>query len=214
MSIINTDFIKNSMTVGCTFANSHGSEKDSDYLGGAMLYYSLVYSNKYKNCLVLGSGNGFVPRILKQAQIDAKVDGEVLLVDANIGGFGRPDYLEEDSFFRKNFDIKFALKKTKEFFESNIDTFDFIHVDADHTYNGVKYDFENSIKILKDYGTIIVHDIALKNELTDQKSKKVGCGVSYFYRELVDSNVYDTMSFYGIGTGIGVVRKKWNGNIC
>lgn len=48
---------------------------------------------------------------------------------------------------------------SKEFFETrNKEAFDIIFIDGDHSYEGSSYDFVEACKILKDGGTIVMHD--------------------------------------------------------
>lgn len=47
---------------------THGAT--DKYLGDGLLVYSIVQYMKYKTCVVLGSGGGFIPRIISQARID------------------------------------------------------------------------------------------------------------------------------------------------
>jgi len=47
---------------------------------------------------------------------------------------------------------------TDYFFDENRDTFNMIFIDAEHSWNQVKSDFVNSMKILKQNGVIILHD--------------------------------------------------------
>lgn len=54
--------------------------------------------------------------------------------------------------------IEFYQLSTDEFFKNNNRNFDIIFIDADHNFNQVKKDFENSLKILNKYGIIILHD--------------------------------------------------------
>lgn len=54
----------------------------------------------------------------------------------------------------------FFNSTTDDFFRENKKTYDCIFIDADHSYEGVKKDFENSLEILNDNGVLIFHDIA------------------------------------------------------
>jgi predicted O-methyltransferase YrrM len=53
---------------------------------------------------------------------------------------------------------KFFECTTDEFFQQNEEKFDVIFIDADHRFESVKKDFENSLKCLNENGTIILHD--------------------------------------------------------
>ena len=54
------------------FARGEGGELSLQGvdLAAGMIYYSLAYSLKARTCVNLGSGGGFVPRMLRQAQRD------------------------------------------------------------------------------------------------------------------------------------------------
>lgn len=77
---------------------------------------------------------------------------------------------------RKNKSTKFIQSSTDNFFINNNKTFDLIFIDADHNYNSVKKDFNNSLNILNKNGTIILHDTDPESEyLKDQ----IYCGDAY-----------------------------------
>ena len=87
------------------------------HLGDGLLIYSIIQLMRYKTCVCLGSGAGFIPRIMTQARLDLHDQeifegdsdynhgdiGETYLVDAANGIGGKIDYSEEDSFFRYQF---------------------------------------------------------------------------------------------------------------
>ena len=54
--------------------------------------------------------------------------------------------------------IEFYQMTTDDFFLQNKRKFDIIFIDANHEFNQVKKDFNNSLKILNKYGIIILHD--------------------------------------------------------
>src|SRR5437660_9562829 len=100
--LLNKDLITELLTRDAAWEWSHGA--DGDYLGMGLLYYSLVYMLKAKVCVCLGSGGGFVPRLMRQAQRDLSLDGaRTILIDANTGDWGRPQWLGDGSFFKTNF---------------------------------------------------------------------------------------------------------------
>lgn len=59
--------------------------------------------------------------------------------------------------------------------------FDFIFIDGDHSYNGVKKDFENALKVIKPDGIIAFHDSNVHEE---------GMGVWQLMDELKKDNRY------------------------
>ena len=104
---------------------THGA---TDYdLGDGLLIYTIIQLMRYKTCVCLGSGGGFIPRIMTQARLDLH-DTEILdgdndinhgdigttyLVDACNGVGGEVDYQDSNSFFRYQFIPKF-IKDTTE----------------------------------------------------------------------------------------------------
>ena len=59
---------------------------------------------------------------------------------------------------RKYFNYEFIESSTDNFFINNTEKFDIIFIDADHNYQSVIKDLENSLKILNKHGIIFLHD--------------------------------------------------------
>tara|TARA_R110002167_G_scaffold363151_1_gene582969 strand:+ start:4364 stop:5683 length:1320 start_codon:yes stop_codon:yes gene_type:complete len=57
-------------------------------------------------------------------------------------------------------EVTFYNKLTDDFFSANNDTFDCIFIDADHSYEGAKKDYENALKYINKGGVLIFHDIS------------------------------------------------------
>ena len=69
---------------------------------------------------------------------------------------------KEDSFLRSNFRIEFLKNTTEEayyeYFVKRDIKIDFLYIDADHTFEGVKIDFDLYSKIMNKGGIITIHD--------------------------------------------------------
>jgi hypothetical protein len=157
--LINLPYIREHLTSNCGWAKLHGAQEDD--LGAGMLYYGIVYSMKAKTCVCLGSGDGFVPRVLRQAQRDLKLeDSHTILIDGNIGKWGRPLWLSENSIIKREFpEIEIILKKTSEAYQDLQGlTIDYLHIDADRTVKGALQDFLDYLPFMADGGVIILHD--------------------------------------------------------
>jgi len=147
---LNRDFIRSSLLREAPSAESHGADHRW-FLGAAMLYYGLADSFQCRTIVVLGSGGGFVPRVLRQAQRDLELAGlstdseggenpsELILVDAHLAsaGYGSTFYAEnEDTVMRRQFrNIRYIFEKTDDAFELLWDEaieIDYLHIDADH----------------------------------------------------------------------------------
>ena len=178
MTILNHDYIKNSITKNngkedVPYRWSHGAT--DKHLGDGILIYSLIQFHKYKTLVCLGSGGGFIPRIMSQARYDLSEqgfykevgmewgdNGSTYVVDACNKFNGVVDWEKEDSFFRRQFCPKFIKQTTEkayyDFFVKQDIKIDLLHIDADHTFEGVKKDFDLYSKIMNKGGIITIHD--------------------------------------------------------
>lgn len=153
---------------------THGA---TDYhLGDGLLIYSIIQYIRAKVCVCLGSGGGFIPRIMTQARIDLHDSGifegnrdynwgdigVTYVVDAANGVGGNVDWLEENSFFRKNFYPRIINDTTENAFHNHFVKedikIDYLHIDAGHSFEDVKRDFELYKSIISQHGIISIHD--------------------------------------------------------
>jgi hypothetical protein len=133
---------------------SHGAT--DTHLGDGLIIYSLIQYMRAKVCVCLGSGGGFVPRLMTQARYDlyrqgifegdANLNwgdiGVTYVVDAMNGIGGKVDWFKEESFFRRTFHPRILGTTTEEafhnFFVLNDIKIDYLHIDAGHSYENVK----------------------------------------------------------------------------
>jgi hypothetical protein len=237
--ILNHDFIKHFITTNgeeseVSYRWSHGAT--DKHLGDGMIIYSLVYFFKFKTLVCLGSGGGFIPRIMTQARYDlgteeifdeAKLEwgenGSTYVVDAMNGFNGEVDWEEEDSFYRKNFTPKIIKETTEkayyDFFVKQDIKIDLLHIDANHTFEGVKKDFNLYSNIMNKGGIITIHDTDkdyVDNfvELDGHKGDDLS-GPSEFVKT-IDKRKFEVFNFFNHGiqkdkpssTGLTIVRKK------
>ena len=176
-----------------------------------MIYYAIVYAMKPKTCVCLGSGGGFVPRMMRQAQRDLAIpDSRTILVDGTLqvdkekkDVWGEPCWLPEDSVFRTNYpEIEIILKLTEnafnEDFVPNNTRVDYLHIDADHHYEGVKLDWDLFRTLVPDEGIITLHDTVNYRE---------PCGVYQLMEEIRAEGVYDLVNI-PVSYGTAIVRKR------
>jgi len=132
-----------------------------------LLYYSLVYMHRARVAVCLGSGGGFVPRVMRQAQRDLGMGdlSRTILVDANLpeAGWGSPHWLDKRSFFRTQFDdVEIVLATTQaavsEFFAPQALHIDYLHIDADHSFDACLTDFESYRPFLAENSFVTLHD--------------------------------------------------------
>jgi len=78
--------------------------------------------------------------------------------------------------------------------------FDCIFIDADHSYEGVKKDYDNALKHIKDGGYLIFHDIV-----------STSCeGVRRLWNEIKEKGSIEFV--YGNNCGIGIIKVSHNKN--
>lgn len=80
---------------------------------------------------------------------------------------------------------------------------DFLFIDADHTYDGVKNDFEIYSQLVRDHGVIAFHDVYhIHNK---------GCDVDKFWNEIKNQLKWKSDEYHEpnrINYGIGVIQKN------
>ena len=237
-SILNYDYITKYITTNkgaeVPYRWSHGAT--DMHLGDGMIIYSLIYFHKFKNLVCLGSGGGFIPRIMTQARYDLSIEGfykevsmewsengSTYLVDACNGFNGEVDWESEDSVLRDRFHPKFIKETTERayynFFVKQDIRIDYLHIDADHTFEGVKKDFELYSQRMNKGGIITVHDTdrsyvdnftEIKNHEGDDLS-----GPSKFVKT-IDKRKFEVFNLFNHGimsdfpssTGLTIVRRK------
>ena len=135
---------------------------------------------RYKTLVCLGSGGGYIPRIMTQARVDLYDSGifegnrdynwgdigSTYIVDAANEVGGEVNWLKKDSFFRENFYPRIINETTEDayynFFVKEDIKIDYLHIDAGHTYDDVKLDFELYTKLLSKNGVVSIHDTDIK----------------------------------------------------
>jgi predicted O-methyltransferase YrrM len=108
---------------------------------------------------------------------------------------------------RKFKDFKFHHTTTDHFFKKNTEKFDTIFIDADHSFEQVKKDFNNSIKILNKFGIIFLHDT---DPISKEYTNKSLCGdsfkiVDYIINSRIDWNIVTLPISV---TGLSIVNRK------
>lgn len=250
--IINKNFVKNTITNNLEFDRygdehldpvsyrwSHGAT-DED-LGDGLIIYSLIQYMRAKVCVCLGSGGGFIPRIMTQARYDLHSQnifegnadynwgdiGVTYVVDASNGIGGIVNWLSEESFFRRTFYPRIINDTTANAFHNyfvlNDIKIDYLHIDAGHSYENVKEDFDLYSQIMSEKGIISIHDTdpnyadkyIVTNEVKDRGNFDDWTGPIEFVKE-IDTKKWEVFNLFNFGiiknkpasTGLTLVRKK------
>ena len=240
--ITNQDFITNNITSNngepIPYLWTHGAT--NEHMGDGIIVYSIIQHMRAKTCVCIGSGGGFIPRIMTQARVDLHKQnifngnddynwgdiGASYVVDACNGVGGPNDLDNEDSFYRRNFYPRFIKSTSKDafynFFVRQDIKIDFLFIDGDHSYEGVKLDFDLYSTIMSDNGTIMLHDTDPNYEETlivSEDSKKDHHrfdGPSKLVKELQTSDTWNLINLHNFrilrdkpsSSGITIINKK------
>jgi hypothetical protein len=124
-------------------------------------YLWFLKTNKFNNYLNIGIGNGgsFLVETLIQDSLKMSigVDNVSYWREEQLASITQKvDWLKTNT----NTHVDFVNTDSTTWFSYTDAKFDIIFIDGDHSYEGVKEDFVNSLKVLKEEGYIVLHDIA------------------------------------------------------
>jgi hypothetical protein len=207
------DIVRRFIDLYARDSNWHNIDKATGNLGYGWIHYGLIRNLRPKRILVIGSQYGFIPAICALACRDEGL-GVVDFVDAGYdytderqknqwGGVGfwkKVDIEKHFGAFNLNKHIRTHVMTSKKFFSRYPRRrWDYINIDGDHSYKGVKYDFENCWPRLKDKGYISLHDIYPK------KLDHLIYGVHRYWKE-IKRKYPNTLEFAG-ECGLGLLPK-------
>ena len=240
--ITNQNYIENNITMDggdkLPFLWTHGAT--TKHMGDGIIVYSLIQHMRYKNCVCIGSGGGYIPRIMTQARVDLYDQGifegnrdynwgdigATYIVDPCNGIGGQSGINDMDGFYQTNFWPRF-IKETSErayydFFVREDIKIDLLFIDGDHSYEGVKLDFELYSKILNPNGLILIHDTDSnfsETLITSEDAKKDFFpfdGPSKLVEELKDNDNWVVLDLFNLNqlrdkpssTGLTILKRK------
>jgi hypothetical protein len=195
------------------------------HLGDGLLIYSTIQYMRAKTCVCLGSGGGFIPRLMSQARMELHDQeifsgnklmewgdiGTTILVDASNGVGGQTDWVDDESFFRQHFPCRIILDTTENafynYFVKEDIKIDYLHIDAGHSYESVKQDFELYSQLLNPWGVISIHDTDSSYEkehivtydVKSENHQEYANGPSRFVKELKQNSEWEVFNFFNNG---------------
>ena len=97
-------------------------------------------------------------------------------------------------------DIRLQLTETafREYFQPSNVQIDYLHIDADHHYEGVKLDWDLYSTLVPDHGIITLHDTV---------NYRKPCGVYLLMDEIREEGKYEMINF-PIAYGTAILRKR------
>ena len=174
--------------------------------------YELIKSENPKTVLEIGTDKGGTLYLWCQA---AAEDATILSIDLSSRSRYSPQRRELYAKFIKSTSQKLHFLPFSSHDPSTVDKatalfggkqIDYLFIDGDHTYEGVKSDYYMFNDMVKKGGLIAFHDI---------KTVREDCGVRELWEEVTkEMNKADYWEYaendYGpLGAGIGVIRKTW-----
>lgn len=192
----------------------HNQDSKKGDLGYGWIHYALICNFRPKRILCIGSKYGFIPAVCALGCRD-NAFGKVDFVDAgfDIDDFDGPDvHWGGIGFWKKSrpkkYFGKFRIEKYIDLHVMKSEDFakkfpnrryDYIHIDGDHSYKGVKSDFKLFWPRLNKNGFMAFHDIA-----SPDKDGNV-YGIRDFWEEL---KIKNKVAFeFNKDPGLGIIQK-------
>lgn len=204
-----------------TIPAAQGQSENDLNIGFGFLYYSLSRILRPKTIVVLGSLKGFSPLCFSLGLKDNQ-SGKLYFVDAGYsdkkqgkkiasGGRGFWNNKKEYQKLLKSFGVTKIISshivRTSEFLKfyktNHLPPIDILYIDANHTYEGFKYDYENYIKLLSDNGIVVFHDA-----LVDENNNGYTFGVKKYYEEIISQNVCLEKFRVNLWPGVVIMQKS------
>lgn len=188
----------------------HLVDKKKGNLGYGFLHYGLIRTLGPQRVLCVGSARGFIPAVCALACKDNQ-EGHVDFVDA---GFerGSGKAWGGDGFWKRVDPQKhFALLGLKDWIDTYVMTtkefalnyprrqYGYIYLDGDHSYEGIKLDYELFWPKLKKGGLMAFHDVTVK-----EWGLLKDFGVWKFWQELKE---VPKITFPLKQSGLGILQK-------
>ncbi|MBK9332901.1 MAG: class I SAM-dependent methyltransferase [Ignavibacteria bacterium] len=170
-----------------------------------------VQNHKPKVIAEIGTWNGGTFYVWTRINPQAKKIISIDLPDGDYGGGydeKRIKFFSEFSSDRENTSLSFIRGDSKS--DSTVemlkavlgkDTIDFLYIDGDHTYEGIKKDFENYVRLMSADGLVGFHDI---------NTFKDGYGVHKYWNEIKGNYKYEEFIKPGsrvMGNGLIYLRE-------
>ena len=199
----------------------HHEDAASLNLGFGFLYYAMGRIVRPKLAIVLGSQRGFSAICIALAMHDNANGGKLILVDAGYddktdgpdlghGGIGFWRDPDEVGRLLDHFEVRDVMEvrvlRTSEFAalyeKQKMPPVELLMIDADHSFEGFKYDFERYSQFLRSGGLILCHDTEVEEGYASRPF-----GVGRYLKQVIQQNPeYEAVSL-PVWPGVGIVRK-------
>lgn len=191
--------------------DGHQTDPRAGNLGFGYIHYAFIRNIKPNRILCVGSRKGYIPAICALACKD-NGNGHVDFVDAGydrcdknhwsgIGWWKKVNPEKHFSLFDVSRYLTSHIMTTKKFAESHPHAwYDYIYIDGDHSYKGVKLDYTLFWPKLTKFGFMVFHDVYVKY------TKDLGYfGVWKLWKEIKIGN--KIIFPFPKHSGLGIVQK-------
>lgn len=196
--------------------SGHNFEEDGIGLGYGLIHYALITNLRPKKVLCIGSTKGFIPAVCALSCKENK-KGHVDFVDAGYdkshpkhwGGIGfwkKVSPKKHFSFSDLSSWITTYVMTSEQFARLGIKRkWQYIYIDADHSYEGVKKDYKLYWPRLDKKGFMVFHDVLLKKH-----PEHKNFGVWRFWKELDEKNKITIPYTHSkvLPSGLGILQKR------
>ncbi|MBU0576335.1 class I SAM-dependent methyltransferase [Patescibacteria group bacterium] len=190
--------------------NGHQVNHNTGNLGFGFLHYAFIIASRPERILCIGSEQGFIPAICALACKDNN-KGHVDFVDAGKTSKNKNHWGGTGFWKKNNPQLHFSVLElenwitpyimtSKQFAKKYQYKYEYIFIDGDHSYPGVKFDYETFWPRLATDGMMGFHDISLKG-LNGQDEY----GVWKMWKEL---NKKHKLSFEYLDNSVGFIQKN------
>ena len=195
--------------------NWHKLDSKNGGLGYGLVHYSLIRILKPNRVLCIGSRWGFIPAICAMACKDNR-KGKVHFIDAGYdmdnpqaskahwGGMGFWKKCDSSKHFGKfgleKYVTLYVMTSSEYIKKHQKSLYGYVHVDGDHSYKGVKSDFNMFWPKIESGGFLAIHDIG-----SPDKDGNI-YGTRKFWKELKKNSKYSCLEF-NEDPGIGIIQK-------
>jgi precorrin-6B methylase 2 len=156
-------------------------------------YLTFLRNKNFNSYMNVGIGN--CGSFMTEVYIQEGLKRAVAVDNTSYGKFTNMERINERfQWIRDNTDVSldFYNMNSIDYYKNNNEKFDIIFIDGDHSYEGVKLDYENCLPILNDEGYIVLHDI-----------NSIACpGVVQLWNEVKNENCLEFVKSNSCGIGI------------
>lgn len=191
----------------------HNINTNQFFLGFGLIHYALIRNVKPKSILCIGSRMGFIPAVMALACKDNKC-GHVDFVDAGYNQDNHEKHWSGIGFWKKSDSIRrFSKIGVSGFISTYVMTtlefanaypkkrYQYVYIDGDHSYDGVKLDYDLFWPRLERGYFMSFHDVIARGYLD-----KGLFGVWKFWKEL---STHDKIIFsFPKDSGLGILQKQ------